>query len=35
MNSVNFKVGLSKKDDIPRLYIYLVKYEKEIKLEAR
>ena len=34
MNDENIKIGLSKKDDIPRLYTFLVKYEKDLITKA-
>ena len=34
MNDENIKIGLSKKDDIPRLYTFLVQYEKDIIAKA-
>ncbi len=34
MNNNNLKIGLSKRDDIPRLYTILVRYEKDICKKA-
>ena len=34
INNENFKIGLSKRDDIPRLYTFLVRYEKDISTKA-
>lgn len=34
MDDKNIKIGLSKKDDIPRLYTFLVQYEKDIITKA-
>ena len=35
MDYENMKIGLSKNNDLPRLYSFLVKYEKNIKEKAR
>jgi|GEM_PF-437511 len=34
MNDKNIKIGLSKKDDIPRLCTFLIQYEKDIITKA-
>lgn len=34
MKNINFRIGLSKKDDIPKLYTFLIMYEKDLSSKA-